>query len=131
MMEKLRSEVEEVSVIDSLKAQVEQNPTDIKGHLRLGWTYYGEGMLDEAVEAFGNAKDRFPEDIEVLYALALTYKKAGREKESLDIFRNVVKSAENLDDQTRGVMLRRLAIGHVNVLERGDWDLREETWERK
>ena len=130
-MTKQTSQVEEISVIESLKAEVERNPTNVNHHLRLGWTYYGEDKLDQAMEAFRNAKDRFPEDIEVLYALGLTYKKSGKQKEALDIFHTVIKFAENIDDQTRGAMLRRLAIGHANVLERGDWDLENETWERK
>ncbi|OGO15654.1 MAG: hypothetical protein A2Z14_13215 [Chloroflexi bacterium RBG_16_48_8] len=131
IMAKDKSEAQEVSVIDSLRAGVERNPTDVNQHLRLGWTYYGEDRLDEAIRAFQDAKDRFPEDIEVLYALALAYKKAGHKKDALGIFRTVIKAAEVLDDRMRGTMLRRLAIGHVNVLERGDWDLRNETWERK
>jgi tetratricopeptide (TPR) repeat protein len=124
-------EVHEVSVIDSLKLDVERNPTDVKKYLRLGWAYYGEDRLDEAIETFRNAKHRFPEDIEVLYALALANKKAGNGEDALGIFRNVIESTKSLQDQTRGAMLRRLAIGHANVLERGDWDLRNETWERK
>lgn len=130
-MAKIQSDTEEVSIIDSLKSEVEQNPTDLNKHLRLGWAYYGEDRLDEAIDAFRDAKNRFPEDIEVLYALALAYKKAGNKKEALGIFRNVIEAASKLQDQTRGAMLRRLAIGHANVLETGDWDLRNETWERK
>jgi len=130
-MTKEKTNIPEVSVIDRLREELDRNPTDVNPYLRLGWTYYGEDRLDEAIHVFQDAKNRFPGDIEVLYALALAYKKAGHEKDALPIFRTVVKSAEDLDDQTRGAMLRRLAIGHANVLERGDWDLRNETWERK
>jgi tetratricopeptide (TPR) repeat protein len=130
-MAQLEDEAQEVSVIDSLKSEVERNPTDVKKYLHLGWAYYGEDRLDEAIETFQNARNRFPDDIEVLYALALAYKKAGNGKDALEIFRRVIKSAESLQDQIRGAMLRRLAIGHANVLEQGDWDLRNETWERK
>jgi tetratricopeptide (TPR) repeat protein len=130
-MAKHKIDAEEVSGFDNLIAEVERNPTDLKKHLRLGWAYYGEDKLDEAIEAFRNAKDRFPEDIEVLYALALAYKKSGKGDDALGYFRRVIEFATNLDDQTRGAMLRRLAIGHSNVLEQGDWDLRNETWERK
>jgi cytochrome c-type biogenesis protein CcmH/NrfG len=130
-MADIQSDVEPTSILEELKADVERNPTDLKKHLRLGWVYYGEDKLDEAIDTFRNAKKRFPEDIEVLYALALAYKKVGKGDEALEIFRNVIKSAPNLQDQTRGAMLRRLAIGHANVLERGDWNLKNETWERK
>jgi len=130
-MTDIQSDVEAASIIENLKAEVERNPTDLKKHLRLGWAYYGEDKLDEAIDTFQNAKNRFPDDIEVLYALALAYKKVGKGEDALEIFRNVIKSAPNLQDQTRGAMLRRLAIGHANVLERGDWNLINETWERK
>jgi tetratricopeptide (TPR) repeat protein len=130
-LEKLDGEVQEASAIDSLKSEVERNPTDVKKYLSLGWAYYGGDQLDEAIETFRNAKHHFPEDIEVLYGLALAYKKAGYGEEALDIFRKVIESTKSLQDQTRGAMLRRMAIGHVHVIERGDWDLRNETWERR
>lgn len=130
-MVKHKTEVEEISIMDKLKAEVERNPRDLNNHLRLGWILYGEDRVDEAIEIFQGAQDRFPKDIEVLYALALAYKKTGKGQEALRTFQGVIKSAEVLDDKTRAAMLRRLAIGHTNVLERGDWDLKDEIWEWK
>jgi tetratricopeptide (TPR) repeat protein len=130
-MTKAEIDMQEVSIIDNLKAELERNPTNVKKYLRLGWAYYGENKLDEAIETLQDAKHRFPDDIEVLYALALAHKKAGDSEEALANFREVVKSVEHLDDQTRGAMLKRLAKGHINILERGDWDLKNEIWERR
>jgi tetratricopeptide (TPR) repeat protein len=121
----------EISKIESLKLEVEKNPTDINSHLRLGWTYYGEDKMQEAVDAFQGGIQRFPGDIELLYALALSLKKLGKVQEALKLFKEVTDSVNELDDQIRGEMLRRLAIGHANLLERGDWDLSGEIWERK
>ena len=121
----------EISKIESLKLEVEKNPTDINNHLRLGWTYYGEDKMQEAVDTLQGGIQRFAGDVELLYALALSLKKLGKEQESLKLFKEVVNSVEELDDQIRGEMLRRLALGHANLLERGDWDLSGEIWERK
>jgi tetratricopeptide (TPR) repeat protein len=87
-------------------------------------------MLGEAVTAFQAALDHFPGDIEALYALGLALKKSGKGPEALELFKQVTESVVNLDDEIRGEMLRRLAIGHANVLEKGDWDLSGEIWER-
>jgi len=130
-MAKQNVEANEISVIETLIVEVEKNPAEINNHLRLGWTYYGENKLDDAVNAFQGAIDRFPGDVEALYALALSLKKAGKEKEALKVFKEVIGLVGKVDDQIRGEMLRRLALGHANILERGDWDLSGEIWERK
>ena len=121
----------EISKIESLKLEVEKNPTDINNHLRLGWSYYGEDQMQEAVDAFQGGIQRFPGDVELLYGLALSLKKLGKEQEALKLFKEVVDLVEEVDDQIRGEMLRRLAIGHANLIEHGDWDLSGEIWERK
>jgi tetratricopeptide (TPR) repeat protein len=121
----------EISNIESLKLEVEKNPTDINNHLRLGWSYYGEDKMQEAVDTFQGGIQRFPGDVELLYALALSLKKLGKDQEALKLFKEIVSSVNELDDQIRGEMLRRLALGHANILERGDWDLSGEIWERK
>ena len=129
-MTKSKMELNELSNIQSLKIEAEKNPTDIGTHLRLGWAYYGEDLLEEAVIAFQAAIDRFPEDVEALYALGLALKKRGKDQEALKYFKQVTASVDKLDDEIRGEMLRRLAVGHANVIEKGDWDLSGEIWER-
>jgi tetratricopeptide (TPR) repeat protein len=130
-MAKQPIEVEEISPIEKLKVKVQHDPTEISHHLRPGWMYYGEGSFEEAVRTFQYAEERFPSDVEVRYALGLSLKKSGREQGALEAFHEVIRLADSLENQTCGVMLRRLAAGHANILERGDWDLRNETWERK
>jgi hypothetical protein len=33
-------------------------------------------------------------------------------------------------DKVRNAMLRRLALGHINVITQGDWNLEKEIWQR-
>jgi tetratricopeptide (TPR) repeat protein len=128
-MSKAETELNQLSKIDGLKMEVEKNPTDIINHLRLGWAYYGEDKSDEAADAFQAAIDRFPEDLEALYALGLALKKIGKGSEALKLFKRVIDLTEKLEDQIKGEMLRRLALGHANFIEKGDWDLSGEIWE--
>jgi tetratricopeptide (TPR) repeat protein len=126
-----KDETAEPTRLESIMQAVEKNPTDIDNHLRLGWTYYGEEQYEAAESAFQAAIDRFPDDVEARYAFGLTLKKLGKEQEALSQFKQVIEKAEDLEDQIRGEMLRRLAIGHSNIMEKGDWDLSGEIWERK
>ena len=129
-MSKNQTDLPELSRVESLKLEVEKNPTDVHNHLRLGWTYYGEDKSEEAVNAFQAAVDRFPNDVEALYALGLALKKASKDEEALKFFEQVIDLVEQMDDQVRGEMLRRLAIGHANQIKAGDWDLSGEIWNR-
>ena len=100
-------------------------------HLRLGWAYYAKGKYEYAVETFKGANARFSDDVEVLYALALTLKVMGNKDKALSFFRKVTLLSEKIEDKDKAGMLRRLAIGHANVIVDGDWNLAEETWESK
>ena len=35
-----------------------------------------------------------------------------------------------IQDRTRSAVLRRIARGHLNMLEKGRWDLEKEIWGR-
>lgn len=130
-MEKSDIEIQVEGSLEDLKQQVQLNPKDIQNHLKLGWALYGNGLYEEAMDALQIAKSRFLDDLEVLYPLGLVLKKLGKKDEALKIFTSVIDKTKILEDQIRGAMLRRLAIGHVNIIETGEWNLEKETWERK
>jgi Flp pilus assembly protein TadD len=95
------------------------------------WRLYGEGKPREAAEALERGNREWPGDIEVLYALGLSLKKSEQAESAVRAFRQVVDLAAHRASQVRTLMLRRLAQGHVNMLERGSWDLEAETWHRE
>ena len=96
--------------------------------LRVAWERYGEGRYEDAVEPLEAARRLAPGDAEPVFALGLNLKKLGRKVPAADAFRQAASLAESLSDRTRGTMLRRLCLGHVNHLERGQWDLEREVW---
>ena len=95
------------------------------------WKLYGEGKPREAAEALERGNRESPGDIEVLYALGLSLKKSEQAESAVRAFRQVVELAAQRPSQVRTLMVRRLAQGHVNMLERGSWDLEAETWHRE
>jgi tetratricopeptide (TPR) repeat protein len=130
-MTKAPVQAEAIETIESLRDDLKRNPKEAKNYLRLGWAYYAKGKYEDAVETFKDANDRFSDDVEVLYALALALKVMGNKDKALSYFRKVTLLAEKIKDKDKAGMLRRLAIGHANVIVDGDWNLAEETWESK
>jgi hypothetical protein len=57
-------------------------------------------------------------------------KAQGRRQESVKTFAEVVSLLDKdiSIDRTRRAILRRLAHGHINLLESGDWGLEKEIW---
>ena len=130
-MAKAQVQIEEIDPIEALEEERKRNPNDVGIYLRLGWAYYGKSDYEKAAQIFSDGMERFSDDVELLYALALAQKKSGESGQALTNFRKVTLLAEKLEDSSKSGMLRRLAIGHANVISEGDWNLAEETWESK
>lgn len=106
---------------------------NIEELLKSGWTLLGKGELDSAEEVFRKACMVDPKSIEAFYALGLVLKSEERKKDAITAFEHVIKLIEDKveKDPTRARMLRRLALGHVNQLRDGDWNLEKEIWQKK
>lgn len=130
-MVKAPIKIEETDSLEVLGEILKHNPNEVENYLRLGWEYYTNAQFGKASQILSDGKDRFPEDVEILYALALALKKNGEKDKALSIFRKVTFLAGKLEDQSKSGMLRRLAVGHANVIAEGNWNLSEETWESK
>ena len=116
--------------IAALEAVAAADPRDSDIRLRLGWAYYGSGSLDRAQDAFQEARRLLPDDPEPYFALGLTHKKGGRTAEAVTAFRAASERTSHVKDKARAAILRRLSLGHINYLERGEWDLEREVWGR-
>jgi tetratricopeptide (TPR) repeat protein len=107
-------------------------PTTADEFQHRGMAYYArkehsaaEADLKEAISLEGNNIDAF-------YSLGMVYKAMNCRAQAVDSFNNVlnlvgVKTASN---KTRFDMLRRLALGHINEMTQGDWNLEKEIWHR-
>jgi tetratricopeptide (TPR) repeat protein len=114
----------------ALEASAAADPRDADIRLRLGWAHYSAGRLDRALAALQEARRLLPDDPEPYFALGLTLKKSGKAAEAVGAFRDASERTGHLKDKARSAILRRLSLGHINFLERGEWDLEREVWGR-
>ena len=97
-----------------------------------GWVLKTEGKLDEAEKAFRQAIALDQTSVEAYYGLGMTLKGQDRRQDSIKCFENVLDLInEHVEDRSRAAMLKRLANGHINQLNSGDWGLAKEIWKKK
>ncbi len=111
------------TAIDSYLAAVKSNPNSAEAHSNLGWGYYGQRKYSEAAEAFHQALSLDRNMTDAHYGLALALKESGAPQEAVAEFEAVVKLAPQDENAVRGQMLARLARGHINQIQSGDWSL--------
>ncbi len=105
-------------------------PNDLIGLMRRGWAYHSHGQHEQAEGDFRNALKLDPESVDANYVLGLVLKAQGRNDDAIGFFDkalNLIKAGK-VDDKARSAMLRRLSLGHINELKKGDWDLHTEVW---
>jgi tetratricopeptide (TPR) repeat protein len=108
-------------------------PDTIEEILSLGWSEYASGQFEAAEKTFRKVLDQSADAIEAYYGLGLSLKAQDRREETIRAFQKVVDLLEKDQavDRVRKTMLRRLALGHINVLRQGDWNLEKEIWQKR
>ncbi len=96
--------------------------------LRQAWAAYGAGQYAQAAEILTQGQARYPDSEEIAYGLGMAQYKIGSKDQARRAFARAVALLERDVKQARGTMLRRLAKGHLNLLDRGTWDLEAEIW---
>jgi len=122
--------VPEESLPERTAKQASRMPEDANAHLRHGWALYGAGDPQGASAEARRAAEVAPGDPEAPYLLGVALKAAGDAGGAVAAFRSAASLAAQQGDASRAAMLRRLAVGQANWLEKGDWDLEPETWVR-
>jgi hypothetical protein len=84
--------------------------------------------MEEALAVFRQARRDFPADVELMYGLGLSAKRAGLVDEADEAFLQVASLAEAMTDPGRAEILERLATGHHNQVRTGDWGLKKKVW---
>ena len=107
-------------------------PVSADDYLRRGIAYYARGQYDEAEADLKVSISKYGNQIDAYYALGMVCKAAGRKIEATAAFNQVLQLLNNSkgEKSTRNDMLRRLALGHVNMINQGDWNLEKEIWHR-
>jgi tetratricopeptide (TPR) repeat protein len=108
------------------------NPQTVADYLRRGWAYRALDQEEKAEQDFRAALGLEARSVDAAYALGMTLKAQGKKDQALAAFQQAVtlldEGAEQ--DHDRQEMLHRLALGHINMISRGDWDLEREIWRR-
>ena len=91
---------------------------------------YTAGRFALSAEAAREAGARAGSDPEPGYLLGMALKAAGDKQAAVAAFRAAAAELPAMQDLVRAAMLRRLAVGQINWLEHGKWDLEPETWVR-
>ena len=102
----------------------------VQAPLERAWAAYGAQDLARARLEVEGVLEQSPQDIEAAYLAGLVARAQGEGDRATVAFQTVVDHHAQITDTTRARMLRRLAVGHLNQIARGQWDLEPETWVR-
>ena len=89
--------------------------------IQRGWLYYNQNIFSESTADFRKALELDPQDINTLYALGLSLKALGEKEEAKGIFRQVIEQSKVLDRTDRSQILKTLAVGQWNQIDKGTW----------
>lgn len=100
--------------------------------MRRGWAYHSRGRQQAAEADFRRALELDSESVDANYVLGLVLKAQSRDEDAVKYFQKTKQLLDEgkLEDKSRSEMLRRLSLGHINELKKGDWDLESEVWRR-
>lgn len=111
------------NVLDNYRAAANANPTSAEAQANLGWGYYGQHLYEDAIKAFQAALTLDNGFVDAHYGLGMAYKESGAGPKAVPEFESVVKLTGQLENSVRAVMLARLARGHINQIQSGNWHL--------
>jgi tetratricopeptide (TPR) repeat protein len=95
-----------------------------------GMAFYARKQYDAAEGDLRKAISLDHVHIDAYYSLGMVLKAVNRNEEATAAFSQVlslISSNPGLNTSTRD-MLRRLALGHINEMSQGDWNLEKEIW---
>ena len=107
-------------------------PEDVDGYVRRGYVFYSRHMYKEAETDFRNAVSLNPEAVDAIYALGMTLKAQREDDAAIKAFQRAIELLEAgvVEGKSRTEMLRRLALGHINEITQGNWNLEKEIWQK-
>lgn len=91
-----------------------------------GWEHRVRHELAEAESDFRQAIKMDAKDSEATYGLAQVLMEQGKKDDAVKTFKQAIKLLDSgalSDDPIRAGMLQRQALGHIERLTKGKWDL--------
>jgi tetratricopeptide (TPR) repeat protein len=107
-------------------------PKTVDDFQKRGMAYYARKQYKEAEADLTKAIELDATNIDSYYSLGMVLKANNCKIDSIAAFKKVVELIHTRSDAstTKYDMLRRLALGHINELTEGDWNLEKEIWKR-
>lgn len=101
------------------------NPQTAIEFVESGWSHYSKKEYYRAESDFQKALELEPDNADTQYALAMTLMASNKPDESVKAFEKVISMLPVLEekDPVRAHMLNRLAVGHINRIQTGDWGI--------
>lgn len=105
-------------------------PTSADEFQRRGMAYYARKQFSAAEDDLKKAISLDSTHIDSYYSLGMVLKAIGRKEDATAAFNQVLNllGAYTPTDKIKFDMLRRLALGHINEMNQGDWNLEKEIW---
>lgn len=133
IFDRFRKKSDHKEATDARDPDLMPAPVDLAGYMRRGWAYHARGMESQAEADFQKALEIAPDSVDANYVLGLVFKAQGKKEDAIRCFKKSIALLESgvVTDTTRADMLRRLALGHINEISIGDWNLEKEIWHYK
>ena len=107
-------------------------PTTVDEFQKRGMAYYARKQFKEAEADLKKAVSMDGNNIDSYYSLGMVMKAMNKKDEAVEAFNQAISLIKARPDASaiKYDMLRRLALGHVNEISQGDWNLEKEIWKR-
>jgi tetratricopeptide (TPR) repeat protein len=107
-----------------------EQPASAAEYQRRGMAYYARKQFDAAEADLKKAISLDGNHIDSFYSLGMVFKAQDRKDEAVEAFKQVLAllAASSDAGKANNDMLRRLALGHINEITQGDWNLEKEIW---
>ena len=108
-------------------------PATAEEFQRRGMAYYARNQYEPAVDDLKQAIALDSSFTDGYYSLGMVYKAMDQKEEGVAAFQRVVDivAEEATSGQVAADMLRKLALGHMNEMTQGDWNLEKEIWKHE
>jgi tetratricopeptide (TPR) repeat protein len=105
-------------------------PTSADEFQKRGMAFYARKQFDAAEGDLRKAISLDSNHLDSYYSLGMVLKALDRKEDASVAFNQVlVLIATNpVSNTSKNDMLRRLALGHINEMSQGDWNLEKEIW---
>jgi tetratricopeptide (TPR) repeat protein len=105
-------------------------PTTADEYQRRGMAYYARKDFNAAEADLKKAISIDANHLDSYYSLGMVLKAADRKDDAVEAFNMVINLISNIpgSNTVKFDMLRKLALGHINEITQGDWNLEKEIW---